>query len=83
VLNHAYAGSEFHLDPNDIDGSLRLARKYDMPRILKACLDYLDKVRLSVKNLPAWLEAAPDYEVPLFTERCMKYAAGHLESIIS
>jgi hypothetical protein len=83
LLNHVYAGAQWKLLTEHIGGCLRLAAKYDLPRLLEACHTYLQTApRLKVSNLPAWLEAACDYQVPSFTAQCVDFAAGNLQGII-
>jgi hypothetical protein len=83
LLNHAYGGTRFQVDSPNLYPCLKMAWKYDMPRLLDACHDYLDTLDLVDSNATGWLREAPSYKLPRFTKRCVEYAAGHLQSIIA
>lgn len=83
LLNHAYGGDQFRITAENIDLSLKLAAKYDMPRLQHACDEHIGNLELTIESLPGWINTASKYDIPDLLERCKDFAAKRLQQIIA
>ena len=83
LLDFIHAQGKYDITAGNINQSLALAGKYDVPRLTEACDAYLCGVTLDDATLPDWINAATIYHCDAFLKRCEKYAAKKLQCIIS
>lgn len=81
LLNHAYAGHKYTVTPDNILPCLKMAHKFDIPRLREACEAYLGHLELSAGTVPLWIDIAGAYDLSGFMDRCINFAAQHLDAI--
>jgi hypothetical protein len=84
IVNHAYGGHEFVIDTDNLLDCSRMAKKYDMPRLQRILDAFVEQIKLADDNLPDWMAVAHgDPELPELQQRCVEFAAKHLQSVLN